>query len=106
MRKILMIISVTLFTFSVAYATITANKETSIDNIDFQPSNNVYMFYASPDNQSFGLGSEHQAGDRSFGTSSGTTKIYYKSKTKGTVSNSLDVPANDNSTETNGWSSL
>ena len=59
----------------------------------YQLSSNVFLYY-TPDstNTSYGLGSLHQSGNRSYATTNNTTLIYWNSKSVGETSDSDAQP--------------
>ena len=76
---------------------------------NFKCSKNVEVHVTSSA-QSYAAVSGHKSGDRKFGAGSGDSKIYYKSKTKGTALSDSDGPSDSNATSvfttSNGWSTL
>ena len=60
----------------------------------YQLSSNVFLYY-TPDgtNTSYGLGSLHQSGNRSYATSNNTTLIYWSDKSVGLTSDSDSQPS-------------
>ena len=67
----------------------------------YQLSSNVFLYY-TPDgtNTSYGLGSLHQSGNRSYATTNNTTLIYWNSKSVGVTSDSNAQPTAGASTPT------
>ena len=67
----------------------------------YQLSSNVFLYY-TPDgtNTSYGLGSLHQSGNRSYATTNNTTLIYWNSKSVGVTSDSNAEPGAGASTPT------
>ena len=63
-------------------------------NAEYELSSNVYLYY-TPDttNTSYGLGSLHQSGNRSYATSNNTTLIYWSDKSVGLTSDSDSQPS-------------
>jgi uncharacterized protein YxeA len=94
----------------IAYAA-TANYSTGTVTLGntlkmtFTTSNNVYVDYkAGTNGVSYTAGSYHQTGSRTFATSSGDTKIYYKD---GTGADIPAAPAGAGSTaDFGGWTAL
>ena len=59
----------------------------------YQLSSNVFLYYtADSTNTSYGLGSLHQSGNRSYATTNNTTLIYWNSKSVGETSDSDAQP--------------
>ena len=60
---------------------------------EYQLSSNVYLYY-TPDATwtSYGLGSLHQSGNRSYATTNNTTLIYWNDKSVGAVSDANAQP--------------
>jgi hypothetical protein len=67
----------------------------------YQLSSNVFLWY-SPDatNTSYGLGSLHQSGNRSYATTNNTTLIYWNSKSVGVTTDSNAQPTAGSSSPT------
>lgn len=110
MRKNLFYVTIiitTLFFIGIAYATYTTGEKTwgTTITVSFTPSNNVYIDYASGSNGiSYVAGSYHIKGSRTFGTSSGDTKIYYKEQTAASIP---AAPATNTATANfSGWTAL
>ncbi|MEM4711331.1 MAG: hypothetical protein QXL18_05275 [Candidatus Woesearchaeota archaeon] len=110
MRKNLFYVTIiitTLFFIGIAYAAYKEGEHTwgETVTVTFTPSNNVYIDYANGTNGiSYVAGSYHIKGSRTFGTSSGDTKIYYKEQTGASIP---AAPATNTATANfSGWTAL
>lgn len=77
MKKILIVFTIVIANFSLALAAWESGSD--FDKIDFRPSGNVNVDYA-PDtnNQAFYIVTKHVSGNRVFGTTNATSKVYYE----------------------------
>jgi len=75
------------------------------DIASFQTSKNVEIQVSSA-SQSYAAIADHLNGDRAFGASSDSTKIYYTSKNKGDHYSDTNTPDASDSSAFSGWSSL
>jgi len=107
-KTILILIAFALaVSIGIAYAGYTTGSNTwgSTVTVTFTPSNNVYIDYSNGANGiSYTAGSYHKTGSRTFATSSGDTKIYYKGGTNNAIP---AAPAGAGSTaDWTGWTAL
>ena len=88
-----------------ASKTFDANGNSSVTGVlaDFKTSKNVGIFVTSAV-QTYAARAGHLNGNREFGSASGDTKIYYK--TKSTGSSATAPGASDSSEFSSGWSKL
>lgn len=109
MKKLILItiISILILGVGIVLASFQPGQQTwgSTVTLTFTPSNNVYIDYAAgTGGVSYTAGSYHQTGNRTFATSSGDTKIYYKD---GTAQAIPAAPASGSaSANFSGWTEL
>lgn len=109
MKRLILItiIFVLALSIGIAFAAFQTGQYTwgSTVTLTFTPSNNVYIDYKNgTGGVSYTAGSYHQTGNRTFATSSGDTKIYYKD---GTGVGIPAAPASGSaSADFSGWTEL
>ena len=89
MKKIILFMAISVFCAGIAYAAYTSGTNgavtlgaTSGNTLDIRLSNNVQIdFLVSTDNLGYVAGTFHGSGTRTFATSSGDSKIYYREQT-------------------------
>ncbi len=108
MKKVLVLsIMIILIVASTSFAAYETGTKTlgSTDTTTFTTSNNVYIDYTAGTNGvSYVAGSYHQTGTRTFGTSSGDTRIYWRDGTGQTLPS---APTTSSGTANwTGWNAL